>query len=218
MRRLGQVVAVLAVLVVSAGLTHASGTPGQKCAASKIKATSKKLSAKLKCISKAVSKGEAVDATCLTTAETKFNTAVGKAEGKGGCTVPGDGLTLEALVDMGTNAITGFADPNTPVCCQDGTGGCANVATVDECTFDIGAPGTVCNGDGTCVAAPATPGVCCSNPTGLPGFSLAPTAKCAAGQEFDPNFFPTGCSDAGGLLDVNGLCPPNGGTCVHFSF
>jgi hypothetical protein len=91
MRRLGQAMAVLIVLAVSAGVIHAKETPAQKCAVAKQKAAATKMSAKLKCWQKAIASGAANAApACLTAAETKFNTAIGKAETKGGCSVTGE--------------------------------------------------------------------------------------------------------------------------------
>jgi hypothetical protein len=211
---------VLAVLAVSAGVIHAAGTDGQKCAASKIKAASKKLSANLKCIAKAVSKGAPVDGTCLSNADTKFNGAISKAETRGGCAIPGDGPTFEALVDNDANAIKAFADPNAPVCCFDGTGACWNGTTASDCgIWSVGVAGTVCDGaTGGCVAAPAQPGNCCSNPAGvaLNGLNGAPPPNCAGGPELQEQ--PNCVTNVSGSFDPNSLCPPNGGTCIQPRF
>jgi len=78
---------------------RASQTPARKCAVAKSKAATKKIEAKLKCQQRAAQEGTAVDAACLTTAETKFDGAIAKAEAPGGCAVSGDGATIEAAVD-----------------------------------------------------------------------------------------------------------------------
>ena len=84
---------------LAAPVAFAGPTPAQKCSGSKIKATSKKASAKLKCHEKAILKGLAVDPECLAKAEDKFTDAFAKAEDKGGCLTTGDTGSMEALVD-----------------------------------------------------------------------------------------------------------------------
>src|SRR5262249_12318324 len=114
MRRIGEVMAVLAVLVVSAGLIHASGTPPQKCAAGKNKAAAKKIGAKLKCWQKAFTSGAAnADSVCLSAAETKFNAAISKAEAKGGCVVTGDANAIEGAADTCVNSVVALTPVTT---------------------------------------------------------------------------------------------------------
>ena len=213
MRRLGQVVTVLVMLVVSAGLIHAAGSDAQKCAASKLKAASKKISAELKCISKAVSKGEPVDGNCLSKADTKFDSAVGKADTKGGCALTGDGPTLKKLLDADANAINAFTPVTRFSCCQDAFGLCWYEAdpNVTNCSgFTIGAANSVCDGSGACVPEPASPGLSCNNPT-LYGVPPA-NSRCLTGPENGLG----GCETGLGTSDPNSLCPPNGGNSVGF--
>jgi hypothetical protein len=210
MRRLGQAAAVLAVLVVSAALTHASETGAQKCAVAKMKAASKKLGSKVKCIQKAVAKGVAVDASCLSTADTKFTAAISKAEAKPGCVMKGDGPTFEALVDKDVSAIDSFADPKPLVCCAYPVGTACGWATdTAACTGGGGTPGasgTACDGGtGTCVVPPATKGNCCSidNVSG---------GHCLGGPFWDVST----CTSNLGTPDPGSLCPPDGTGCVAF--
>src|SRR5262245_11271900 len=121
---------------MSAG-AHPGQTPEQRCAIAKNKAAAKKISAKLKCQQKALEVG-AVEPTCLTAAEAKFNDAIAKAEAAGGCAVMGDGPTIESAVDACVSAIvtltssgasttstttpvvpttTSTTLPSNPVCC-----------------------------------------------------------------------------------------------------
>jgi hypothetical protein len=116
MRRLGQAMAVLIVLVVSAGLIHARATPAQKCAAAKQKAAAKRFSAKLKCWQKATTAtagAASADPTCLTTAETKFDAAIAKAETNRGCVANGQTGVIEDAVDTCVNHIVTLT-PATP--------------------------------------------------------------------------------------------------------
>jgi hypothetical protein len=116
MRRRGQLMAVLAMLVVSAGITHASATPGQKCAIAKSKAASKKIDAKIKCWQKAFAKGvSTADASCLMAAETKFTDSIMKAEAKGGCIAMGDAGTIEGVADA---CVTNVVAVTPTVMCQ----------------------------------------------------------------------------------------------------
>src|SRR5262245_14884322 len=120
MRRLGQTVAMLVVLVASAGLIHAGSTPAQKCAVAKSKAAVKKIAAKAKCWQKAIATGASTaDPTCLTAAETKFNTAIAKAEAKGGCVNIGDASNIESAANICVANIVALT-PATPLCIPNG--------------------------------------------------------------------------------------------------
>ncbi len=77
----------------------AAKNPAAICATSKQKAAAKKLLAKVICHGNAIKKSVPVDPACLTKAETKFNEAFTKAEGKGGCTTTGDTAAIEQLID-----------------------------------------------------------------------------------------------------------------------
>lgn len=83
----------------------AAATSAQICSKSKLGATGKKISAKLKCHATAAGKGEVVSGTCLTKAETKFSSTFAKAEAKGGCQTVGDTASVESLVDNCVNAV-----------------------------------------------------------------------------------------------------------------
>ncbi len=207
------------VVVLPVAAVYGATSPAAKCAIAKNKASAKKLSAKAKCYQKAVAKGMGVDATCLMAAETKFNAAITKAEAGGACPIPGDGVTLEALINRQVADLDTFTPAVLPVCCFDGVGACWYGATAGDCTpFAAGAAGTVCDGaTGGCVAVPGTPGPCCSNSAGL---TTAAPSGCDAGPEWTSGV----CAGVGGNLESNGLCPPvasapvssNGPTCVHF--
>jgi len=218
MRRLGQMMAMLSVLVVSAGLIHAAGTDAGKCAASKSKAASKKLAAKLKCYQKALSKGAPVDTSCLMSAETKFNTAVGKADTKGGCLFTGDANTLERVVDNAVKVINAFEPNSTPGCCSFGGSGDCSYLDATTCTGAAGTPGaagTVCDGaTGGCILPPATPGKCCT--ASMDGFAFYPCLNGPGPGGFTTD--ETSCNGGGGKFDPNehSLCPPDGGGCVPF--
>jgi hypothetical protein len=213
MRTLRHMIAFVAVLAVLPCLAHAAGTPGQKCAQAKNKAASKKLASKLKCWQKAIGSGATVDPACLTAAETKYGSAIAKIETKGGCDFPGDGATLEAVVNNAVAALTPFTPASPGVCCTDGFGCWYDAPSGTACSpFTVGAVNSVCDAaTGGCIAAPATPGPCCSNPAGLT--TVDPT-NCITTEVTDE----TTCTGVAGgtLFTPNGLCPPDRGVCVVF--
>jgi len=75
-----------------------SGTPGEICAAAKLKAAGKKIFKKLVCYSKAEKAGTLVDPTCISAVELKYLDAFAKAE-TGTCNTTGDAAAIEAIVD-----------------------------------------------------------------------------------------------------------------------
>jgi hypothetical protein len=208
--RTARLVLVLLALALAPCLAGATATPGQKCAVAKSKAASKKVAGKLKCWQKALLVGASTpDATCITAVETKYGLTVSKIDTKGGCDFPGDGATLEALVDGAVASLAAFT-PATPAhCCTDGAGACWMDADPNCQGYTLGGTGTACDGSGGCVAAPATPGPCCDDPSGL-----AITVTCIGGPEVGG----AGHCDTiyNGTPVANGLCPPNGGACIAF--
>jgi hypothetical protein len=205
MRKL--IVCLAVIAFTSGGIAFAASTPAQKCAQGKNKIASKKLAAKLKCWQKAIGVGASTpDSTCITTAETKFNLAIGKIEAKGGCDFQGDGPTIEATVDA---AVAGIANltPATPyLCCSDGSL-CSWAVDSATCSSNGGTPGsagTVCDGaGGGCITPPASAGGCCNLPP-LDGFGV-----CVVGPG------ETGCTiNFLGTFVPNAICPPSGGPCV----
>src|SRR5262245_26871247 len=96
------VIVAVVVLVLAAGAwspARAGGTPAQKCAQSKLKATGKKAAAQLKCYKKAVADGVGVDSECLDKAGAKFQIALQKAEATGASSTARFGTAVEAVVD-----------------------------------------------------------------------------------------------------------------------
>ena len=186
---------------------HASQTPAQKCAVAKSKAAAKKIEAKLKCQQRAVQEGTAVDSACLTTAETKFNQAIARAEAPGGCAVSGDGATIEAAVDSCVDSVaaltTGTAPPTTGCCSFPPQS--SNVP-FPGCTMDLALcaqlGGTVmsgvCRNDGTCGTATG-PGECCNF---TPGNCLVLNAPAT--------FTQTACSLIGGTFVSSTVCTAKG--------
>lgn len=113
-------------LALGAAVVLAAGTAGAQptkeslaCSSSKLKAYGKDVASKIKCYSKATSKGEPVDPLCLSKAETKTSEAFNKAVLKGGCPTDGEPsgnlantlVRLNAYVDL-TNTMVGVAGPN----------------------------------------------------------------------------------------------------------
>ena len=101
------------VALFGTSMALAASDPG-KCAAAKQKAAGKKIAAKLKCYSSAVSKAMAVDPDCLAKANTKFSAAYAKADGTGPCTIPGNAAAQELAADSAVATIAA-AEASTPV-------------------------------------------------------------------------------------------------------
>src|SRR5262249_10916461 len=91
-----------------------------------------------------VGEGPAVDPACPTTAETKFDQSIAKAEARGRFAVSGDGATIEAAVDSCVDSIVTLTSrtstttttlPSNPGCCSFGPQS-ANVP-FSGCTMDL---------------------------------------------------------------------------------
>lgn len=114
------ILALGAAMLLAAGTADAQPTKESlKCSSAKLTTYGKDVDAKIKCYSKATSKGEPVDPECLSKAETKTSEAFDKAELKGGCPLDGNpagNLTntlarLNAYVNL-VNTAVGVAGPN----------------------------------------------------------------------------------------------------------
>ena len=198
MRRLGQLVTVFAVVVVSAGIIHAGGTPAQKCAAAKSKAASKKIASKLRCYQKASLAGQPVDSACLTAAETKFSTTIPKIEGKGGCLVTGDANAIEGAVDTCVDNIVTLTPATSTT----------TTTLFPPCSTGGAACGSTCGGGGICMPlCDPSHGTCtlaCLNASSAAGACSGTDAGCAAGS-FCSNLL-TGCAGCGSGACF-GTCP-----------
>lgn len=92
----------------------AAGTPGQKCAAGKMKAAGKAAAAKASCYAKALGATTAVDTECLTKAQAKLDAAYAKLELAGGCITTTDAPAISAKVDAHVEDVAG------DLACSDG--------------------------------------------------------------------------------------------------
>ena len=123
---------------VAAG--RAAGTPAQKCNVAKNKAAAKKIGAKLKCWQKALATGAAsADPACLMAAETKFTTAIGKIDAKGGCVHTGDASTIEGFADQCVSNIVALT--SATVACQTANLTCMCGSLTFSTTQACGSPG-----------------------------------------------------------------------------
>jgi hypothetical protein len=105
--------AVLAVAYAVAALTlvshsaSAAVSPGQVCAAAKIRAAAKKAKVQLGCYATATLRGVPVDQKCLSRAGAALVNTFQKAELKGGCATAGDAAATESTVDAFVSTIAG---------------------------------------------------------------------------------------------------------------
>jgi hypothetical protein len=103
----------LAILATSTPYEVASArvAPATKCAVLKVRAAIRKAGAEGSCRERALAKGTPVDPACLTKAEFKFDTAMGKADAAGTC--PGTAAQLEAQVDAFVGTLVDTVEPGT---------------------------------------------------------------------------------------------------------
>jgi hypothetical protein len=173
-----------------------------KCLSGKLKGAGSAAAAQASCEAKAAAKGEAVDAECVAKSEAKLVKAFEKAENKEDCILTADEAAAQAVVDDFVQQLVDTLNPPPVICCAT-TGACFYTADAAECTsFPTslpGAEGSVCTGDGTCAAPPASAGACCQDfSTG--GFDF----DCANGT-----FDAIGCGGAGGTFST-AICSPSG--------
>src|SRR4029453_11595750 len=236
MLRFGQAMAVLTVCAVSAGIIYASVTPAQTCAIAKHKAAAKKTTAKLKCWQNAIRLGAAsADPTCLTTAETKFNAAIGKAEATAGCVATWEPDLIEDVVDTCVGNIIALTLPCSGSGLRFGgscwylgdassVGGscdsiCAGVGLTcnETATRDVaGSGGTLANcGMIIDALAPAS----APNAQGESDLSACGSAELGVGCGYDPGFPPFSSPQAVRVTAPTTTCAATGfgGPCTNTS-
>ena len=104
--------AALVLSLAGASLVEAKRTtPAETCAATKLRAASKQLAAKLTCYQKAVVANGRLRSNCLVAAETAFAAAFARAEAKGGCATTGDAGSIQLEVDADVAALVGVLSP-----------------------------------------------------------------------------------------------------------
>src|SRR5689334_9221835 len=96
-------------------IVNSSGPGPNTCDSKKIAAAGKKAAAKEKCQAKAVAKGTSVDPLCISKAESKFSSAISKAEtaNQGPCTHTGQTASLESAVNAFVNDADGELETPT---------------------------------------------------------------------------------------------------------
>jgi hypothetical protein len=197
--------AALAVIALAAALA-APAAAQDVCSSQKAQAAGRYFSARANCVAKGLAKGLEPDALCVSKALTKLQTSFEKAEAKGPCPsladlAPVEDVLADAL-DDGFEAVSQVA----ATCC---------VGTSDTCLFRgaqdcldsggvPGAPGTVCEADGTCGPIDeATLGGCCEiADIGIPGLQGICTTGANVGAI---------CLAEGLPLTDNGNCHPEAG-------
>jgi hypothetical protein len=153
---ISMVATVMTVAFVSLPATPSHAEPS-KCAAAKVKAAAKEASAKAKCHFAALKSDTAVDPTCLSKAEEKFDAAFVKADAADlNCPNLNDGSDVEAIVDEFVDALV--AQVVAVPTCTDG------VANGTETDVDCGGSCNDCAlGDGCALPADCASGACEGN-------------------------------------------------------
>lgn len=207
----------LALAVAVAGWAAPSFAQVEDCGAKKLTAGAAYVQARANCIGKALAKGLEPDPLCITKALDKLGKAFAKAEAKGRCASLADLGPAEDVLGDALEDGFDLVATNELVCCdEDGVALCTYRIDAQSCLDSMGvpgAPGTMCQGDGSCAAPTAqTGGPCCE---GTDVISAQYEGACAAG----PTILPA-CTDPA-LNDVlhfvpDAWCHPGAG-CVNES-
>src|SRR5690349_10126658 len=96
--RSGWISAIVVCSFAVSATAFAAGTPEQKCASAKMKASGKALSALSKCQSKALGSGTNADSDCVLKAGQKFNETFVKADGQYVCLHEADDGNIAAKI------------------------------------------------------------------------------------------------------------------------
>ena len=160
----GILAVVLAALAAPAG-----GQTVSKCTAAKHQAAGDYARAREACRAKALKKGTAVDPECEAKALAAFEKRFEKAEAKADCAATSEGGLATAVTDGFVADLAATLQRGSGVCCKLAVS-CGWVTDPALCADEggvAGAAGTVCDGSGECVAAPAFGGTCCQTPNTL---------------------------------------------------
>jgi len=161
----GRSIGAALLVVVLGALPASADLAAQRCAAAKLRAASRKASAKLACYRQAALRGVAVDPSCFARPEAKFAAAFASAERRGGCLTPGDAMTVEATIDA---FVQGLASdlPGTTTTTVTTTTSSSNTTAGGSCSFGNGCTGSCpggfctvlvpCSGFCTATTAPAS--------------------------------------------------------------
>jgi len=183
------------VMAALASWVAAASTPGQSCAAAKLKAAARKHQSKVKCYQKALSKGLPVEPACLGKAETKFAEAFARAETRGGCATTNDAGDIELLVDSCVGALVAALPATTSTTTTTTTSSTTTTVFSGGC-FSIGVPcGTNCEGFGECFGIWNSSQTVCAD-TRTAGAGICALGSCQPGEvcaAFGPSGQATRC-------------------------
>jgi len=98
-------------------------TAAQRCVAAKIAVAAKKARADLACRAKGALAGGPPDSACLLEAEQAFETALSRAERRGGCVAPGDAGNIAAATDHGVADLAADITGQCTAGCVEGCSG-----------------------------------------------------------------------------------------------
>jgi len=194
------VACVFAAVTLASHSAGASATPGQQCAATKIRAAAQKAKVQLGCYARAELQGVPVDQKCLARAGAALVNTFQRAELKGGCATVGDAAATESTVDAFVRAITG-ALPAVPPPTPTPTNTLSSTPTATP-SATITQTQTA-----TSVQSPSTGTF---TPTPTPG----PSDCCQSGQLCGP---PSGGACPGAVPVFNASCSGSSGQCVTFT-
>jgi hypothetical protein len=104
-------VAAVALVALLAATAVAAG-PGERCAASKLRAAGQKAKSRFQCHARALLHGTSPEA-CLAKTESKLSSAWARIEARGGCATTNDVADVEARVDAFVDDLVAALPPTT---------------------------------------------------------------------------------------------------------
>lgn len=195
------------LVLVLAGLGLALAPPAagaqSRCAAGKLAAAGAYFEAVARCEGKAVARGSEVDPFCVAKAQSKLAGRFAEAEEKGDCLALGDAGPAQDVLDDDLGAAFDLLEEGAAeTCCALGSACAATVDAAACATLSgvAGAPGTVCDVTGTCVAPPGVAGPCCAG-------AVSPFGSfCVGGIAVTRDQ----CKLVDGRFSAQALCHPTG--------
>jgi hypothetical protein len=173
---------------------NGTGAGPSKCDSKKVQVATKKAADKAGCYAKAIGKGLPVDPLCISKAETKYSSAIGKNEtGTTGatCTNLGQAAALEAIVDAYIVDLIDELTTSPPACCPatrittSSGPGILQVSTLPPFPFPAGV--------NTVVDAGA-PDSCCKHNVSVPPGGFSVPVFCIPALGFTSSVTPLGCA------------------------
>lgn len=195
---------ILLTTLVLLALPTAPARAQSRCAQLQYAAAGEAARGKTACASRAAALGGGIDAACLALVDARLARRWARAVARGDCLTSAGAAAAQGVVDAFLASLDQLLLAPPPRHCCDTGERCFAGPSLDlsscelELSGTLGAPGSVCDASGDCVA-PGTGGSCCAFAGDY----------CTAG----PSDGPAICAAAGGQFSTPAICQPDG-SCV----